>query len=151
MIEVWGVRPDLLLIFVLVLAERNGALAGLAAGFFGGLFQDATSVGIAGVMALAKCSIGFWAGRWLAYRDAALATWGWAGLMFGATVFQGALQGLFILQGSSYSYGSFLLASVLPTALFTAGVAYIWAISPFSGRGRPAVAPARIKARKKFR
>ncbi|TGK12505.1 rod shape-determining protein MreD [Leptospira fletcheri] len=39
-LEIWGNKPDFMVLFVLFFALRKGALAGLWIGFFGGLLSD---------------------------------------------------------------------------------------------------------------
>lgn len=54
---------DLVLVVVVYVALTSGPVAGLAAGTFGGLVQDALSSGILGMGGLTKTVVGFLAGR----------------------------------------------------------------------------------------
>jgi rod shape-determining protein MreD len=54
---------DLVLVAVVYLALVHGAAAGILAGTFGGLVQDALSSGILGIGGLAKTLVGFTVGR----------------------------------------------------------------------------------------
>lgn len=56
------VLVDFVLVAVIYAALRTGPVAGLLAGTFGGLIQDALSSGILGIGGLAKSTIGFVAG-----------------------------------------------------------------------------------------
>jgi rod shape-determining protein MreD len=70
-IGVGGIRPDLPLIAVVVLASRRGAATGAWAGFFIGLAQDLTNPAFLGLNALAKAVIGFGLGSMRQRFDAA--------------------------------------------------------------------------------
>ena len=54
---------DLVLVAVVYVALVHGAAAGILAGTFGGLVQDAVSSGILGIGGLAKTLVGFTVGR----------------------------------------------------------------------------------------
>jgi len=70
-IGVGGIRPDLPLIAVVLLASRRGAATGAWAGFFIGLGQDLTNPALLGLNALAKGCIGYGLGRLRERFDAA--------------------------------------------------------------------------------
>jgi len=57
-----GIKPDLILILVIVVALINGAGEGSVIGFFSGLLQDIFSVGLLGVNAFIKTIVGFLCG-----------------------------------------------------------------------------------------
>ncbi|MEE2877005.1 MAG: rod shape-determining protein MreD [Candidatus Neomarinimicrobiota bacterium] len=59
-----GLRPDFMLIFVIVVALRNGSLAGVVTGFSLGLVEDLFSAGsLMGLVPLTKSLTGFLIGR----------------------------------------------------------------------------------------
>ena len=59
-----GLRPDFMLIFVLIVSLRSGSLAGVAAGFSLGLMEDLLSAGsLLGLAPLTKSLTGFMVGR----------------------------------------------------------------------------------------
>jgi rod shape-determining protein MreD len=58
-IEVFGIRPDLLVAFVVYFGWMRGPVAGAIAGFGIGLMQDLDASGPLGVNALAKTVVGF--------------------------------------------------------------------------------------------
>jgi rod shape-determining protein MreD len=68
---VGGIRPDLPLIAVVLLASRRGAATGALAGFLIGLGQDLTNPAFLGLNALAKGCIGYGLGRLRERFDAA--------------------------------------------------------------------------------
>ena len=57
--EVAGIRPDLLVAFVVYLGWMRGPIAGTIGGFFVGLIQDLDASGPLGLNALAKTIVGF--------------------------------------------------------------------------------------------
>lgn len=58
-VTILGIKPDLILIVVVVFSLLKGAKEGTISGFTSGLLQDIFSVGILGINALAKTVIGF--------------------------------------------------------------------------------------------
>jgi rod shape-determining protein MreD len=56
--------PDLLLVTLVAVAMLRGAVAGAAAGFFGGLVLDTADLGTLGVTSLLLTLAGFWVGRY---------------------------------------------------------------------------------------
>jgi rod shape-determining protein MreD len=58
-ISIAGVRPDLLVAFVVYFAWMRGPVSGVAAGFSVGLLQDLDAPGPLGLNALAKTVVGF--------------------------------------------------------------------------------------------
>jgi rod shape-determining protein MreD len=58
-----AVAVDLVLVVVVYVALTSGPVAGVSAGTFGGLLQDALSPGILGMGGLTKTVVGFLAGR----------------------------------------------------------------------------------------
>jgi len=63
-IRIFGLIPDIVLVLVVFLGLRQGAVPGATAGFFIGLLQDAFAVYPFGAGALAKTLAGFICGRW---------------------------------------------------------------------------------------
>ena len=63
-IRIFGIVPDIILVLVVFLGLRQGAVTGATTGFFIGLLQDAFAVYPFGAGALAKTLIGFVCGRW---------------------------------------------------------------------------------------
>jgi rod shape-determining protein MreD len=57
-----GLKPDLILLVVLIFSLLNGAEEGTVSGFASGLLQDIFSTGLLGVNALVKTVIGFISG-----------------------------------------------------------------------------------------
>ena len=62
-IEVSNGHPDLLLVFVVVLALVRGPLVGAVAGFWAGLFLDVATFSTLGISSLLLTLAGYWSGR----------------------------------------------------------------------------------------
>ncbi len=60
---------DLVLVVVLAVAMKQGAVVGLWTGTVGGLLQDALSGGVVGVGGLAKTLVGYFVGRFASQFD----------------------------------------------------------------------------------
>lgn len=134
LLEIRSVRPDLLLIFVMVVTLTRGRYAGLAAGFLTGIAQDSISLGFLGVMALIKCSIGFWTGTWLEGRDTVLSPFGWLIVIIIAAFLQDILAGLFLLHGSYVNMLEYLLSRVIPASFYTGVFGFLWFLTPLGKR-----------------
>ncbi len=65
-INVW--RPDLILIVVLFIGYKYGALAATLSGFILGIFQDSLSASPIGISSFANCIAGFLAGSFREYK-----------------------------------------------------------------------------------
>jgi rod shape-determining protein MreD len=117
-IAIFGVRPDLPFIVVLLVALFEGSVGGAIAGFLAGLFVGLNSAGALGVSSLANTVVGFTVGA-MAER---LERHGWitrALVALIATTFRDQLE---ILLQTRDVAGSFaiLLRSSLPGGLYTA-------------------------------
>ncbi len=124
----WGVVPDVVLLFVAVVAIKRGRLAGAVAGFTAGLLMDLlTNPQMFGLNALVKTGMGFVVGLFrsdqgentrIAVPQAFL-----GGLVV-ATVQNGLVTILLALDQSTRT--PFLIAGVwLGGALYTAVVAFV--------------------------
>ena len=61
-VTILGLKPDLIMVVVVVFSLRNGEKEGTISGFASGLLQDIFSTGLLGINALAKTVIGFTCG-----------------------------------------------------------------------------------------
>lgn len=145
LIEINGVKPDLLLVFVISIAIRRGSYAGLAAGFTAGLAQDVISLGFLGVMALVKSSVAFWSGKWTEKRDSSLKPVGWFMLITVAAIVQDGAASLFLLQGSSIGLIDYLIFNIVPASLYTGVLGLLWSLAPIGGRKSERLVPVRSK------
>ena len=65
-INVW--RPDLIIIIVLFIGYKYGALTATLSGFVLGIFQDSLSASPIGISSFANCIVGFLAGSFREYK-----------------------------------------------------------------------------------
>jgi len=63
-IDILGGHPDLLLVTLVMVALRRGAIFGAAAGFAAGLLYDMGTFGTLGFNALLYTLVGYWIGRY---------------------------------------------------------------------------------------
>ena len=59
LVTILGVKPDLIMVVVVVFSLRKGEKEGIISGFTSGLLQDIFSTGLLGINALAKTVVGF--------------------------------------------------------------------------------------------
>lgn len=127
-----GWSPDLLLIYVLLFASRNGKNAGLLIGLFAGLLQDITGGVTLGLMALVKSNLGFWFGFWIEKKAIEISPWLLSFIVFVSLLLQDIWTALFALQGSEIGFGIHILGQIIPTGVYSAFIAFLVAI--FTGR-----------------
>ncbi len=135
-IGIAGIRPDLPLVAVTLIALGRGGTAGVVAGFLVGLAQDLTNPGFLGLNALAKCLLGYTAGTLRVRFDAGTA-WTYGALVAVATLAHDLVY-LTIYTRLVLSEMFLSLATrTLPTALYTAvaGAFVAVATGALSGRG----------------
>lgn len=65
-INIW--RPDLLVIIVIFIGYKYGAISATLAGFILGIFQDSLSASPVGISSFANCIVGFLAGSIREYK-----------------------------------------------------------------------------------
>lgn len=63
-IDLWGGRPDVLLLVVVAVALLRGTVPGALAGFLGGLVIDLATLETLGVTSLLLTLAGYWTGRY---------------------------------------------------------------------------------------
>lgn len=120
-----GVTPDLLLIFVIVIALREGQIPGTIAGFIIGLIADIVTGDFLGLGALTKTIAGFTAGYF--YNEAnplqQLSTSTFLIVMAVAGIVHNIIHYGFLLQGLPVSVSEiffmFIIGSTLYTVLFS--------------------------------
>lgn len=151
LLEVFHVRPDLILIYCLLVTLRHGRIAGLATGFLLGLALDFLSLGYLGVYALCKSSLSFWTGVCLDNRVGSVALGWWLFILAVASVLQGLAVGILAPQGLDPVLGAFILQIVLPGTLYTSIAGLLWAVAPMGARSRGPLAPAATRGRRSLR
>ncbi|MBM42189.1 MAG: rod shape-determining protein MreD [Acidobacteria bacterium] len=101
---------DLVLVVVLGVAMRQGAVAGLWTGTVGGLLQDALSGGVVGVGGLAKTLVGYFVGRFASQFDVDRL---WQQVMvffFGSLLHAGVFVGIYSLLSDAAMLSSYAAA-----------------------------------------
>ncbi|MDR1626115.1 MAG: rod shape-determining protein MreD [Spirochaetia bacterium] len=119
-----GVIPDLSLIAVVFIANRNGTVAGQTVGFAGGLVEDFLSLSPLGFHALLKTLVGFLAG--MSFGIIFIGSFFMPMLMVGAaSVLKNVLAALVMALTSDPAAGSFFsLQTLIETG-------YNMVLSPF--------------------
>lgn len=119
--EIAGIRPDLLVAFVVYLGWMRGPIAGTTAGFIVGLVQDLDAPGPLGLNALCKSIVGFLVAKagFRVHRSN-------IGVRF-AFFFVAMLihDAIYFAVTTAGDVGAFLLQMVriaLPSALYTSGI-----------------------------
>jgi rod shape-determining protein MreD len=118
--------PDILLVWIVYIAIREGQIAGMTAGFLLGLVVDLLSGpdGMTGVSALAKTVAGFLAGYFY-NENKTLQTLG--GYQFIVAIgivslVHNVIYFLIFLQGTDMSWWRMILVYGVPTMLYTAAI-----------------------------
>jgi rod shape-determining protein MreD len=132
-----GIRPDLPLVAVVLLAYARGSIAGTLAGFFIGLAQDLTNPGFLGLNALCKAVLGYAVGSLRLQLDTGILPMR-AAVLFGSVLAHDLLYLTILtrLELSELLLG--LVARSLPTALYTALVG-MWAVGAAGSLARRGV------------
>jgi rod shape-determining protein MreD len=123
------VAPDLLLIWVVYLALREGQNAGTTAGFFIGLLFDLISGkdGVLGLAALCKTLAGFVAGYFYNENKILQILGGYQFILVVtvASIVHNVLYFIVFLQGSEVGWLDAVVLYGLPTTLYTAALALL--------------------------
>lgn len=126
LVSVENVTPDLLVIFVVFIALRDGQFTGLIAGFVAGLLFDVISSDIMGTNALSKMMAAFVAGYFfdeqLTVHDA-IGSFRFLGVVALAAVVHNVIYYFFYVQPTELSFWSFFGRNGIASALYTTVVA----------------------------
>ncbi len=133
LIKIGAAIPDLLLIFVLMMARRN-SIYGVVSGFLVGLAQDLLTAKYFGIYALIKCTIGFWVGWYLMKKQTSVSISFWILIILSASIFQYLFYSIFFLQGSDIDFGAYLYQYSLPAIIYTSVAGVLWVIRPSKSR-----------------
>jgi len=130
LITLFNVKPDLVIIFVVARALRDGATGGVLWGFGLGLLLDALSGGLMGLGSLAYSLAGFISGRIGADRIPSQSHFFVSLLLSSVLAF-----GLFLYFGQPWKETGILsplLRQYLPGVFYTLFLGVLWVISPFT-------------------
>jgi rod shape-determining protein MreD len=124
LISIQGVRPDLLLIFVIYWGSRRISYQGVLLGFIAGFFQDITTGGVLGIYTLSKTIACIVAGLFPRSRhDVNLLIL--TVTLFVTAIVQHLISGIFLYRGSEAGWFVLLLRYGIPTAFYTAILGFI--------------------------
>jgi len=134
-LSIFGVRPDITVLIVVLLGLRRGPSAGTLIGFFLGLFQDLLAPSTLGMNMLAKSVLGYLSGR--LGQNLALSGLAFYAPLFAVAVLVHDLLYLMVYTKlDPYRILRIFLVESLPTALFTAIVGvFLLAVSMVLGGG----------------
>lgn len=149
LLQLFGVRPDFTLIYILLVTLKHGRKFGLIIGFVLGWILDFLSLGTIGVNALILSSLAFWIGISLDNRVGSVALGWWIFLLAAASMLQGAITGFLTPQGGSFII--YFFRFVLPGTLYTLFAGLLWAIAPMGTRSRGPLAPASNRGRRNYK
>ena len=122
-INVW--RPDLIIIVILFIGYKYGALTATLMGFILGVFQDSLSASSIGISSFANCIVGFFAGSIREYKMK-------SNIAYLITILLLLLHGLLfyliyhIKSETTYTY--LIFTRVFPNTIYTF---IIWLISSY--------------------
>lgn len=121
-IAIAGVRPDLPLLIVVVVALRGGPAAGAIAGFAAGLFVDLNSTHVLGATSLANAALAWILGSWSdrLVRDSLVTR---AGVAFVGTVLRDVALAVFLVPSGVAGAARHFFVAALPGGLYTAVLA----------------------------
>jgi rod shape-determining protein MreD len=121
-LSLWGIRPDLFLLFVFLVSQRVSPEAATVLGFLIGLCQDGLSGGPLGLHAFSDSLLGFLAARLShqMYTDKPLALF-WL-LLAGSAAAGSITLGLLTFFLGPWLLPPALLRVIAPEALYTAAV-----------------------------
>jgi rod shape-determining protein MreD len=126
-IAIAGVTPDIVLIYVIVVALREGQVRGTVWGFAIGLAGDVLTGSFLGLGALTKTAAGFVAGYF--YNEASpeqpLATYTFLIVVATAGLMHNLLYYLFALQGLSVPLSTIIFKYVAGSTVYTLLVALV--------------------------
>lgn len=125
-IAIGSITPDLLLIWIVALAIRDGQMTATTAGFFLGLAMDLLSGpdGMLGLSALTKTSAGFFAGYF--YNEnkihQSLGTYRFILMLAVVALVHNLIYFIIFLQGSGIRWWGAVLEYGIPATVYTAVV-----------------------------
>jgi len=107
--SIYGIKPDLVLIFVCFVSLREGGICGTIYGFVGGIIQDLFSNGLLGASAFAKSLWGYLIGKSIKRLDTTSVV-AQLTLVFFFSIFDGSLICILNWAFLSFSFfkGSFV-------------------------------------------
>jgi rod shape-determining protein MreD len=128
-LAIYSIVPDILLIWIVYLAIKEGQLAGMVTGFLIGLTFDLLSGpdGMLGLSALTKTFAGFLAGYFYNENKTFQTLGGYQFLLAVGfvTLMHHAIYFLIFLQGTDIGWGRTILLYSIPDTLYTTAVSLL--------------------------
>ncbi len=124
-IQIKGIGPDLLMVFLVDWTLRDGRSSGIVYGFVGGLFQDLISGGVTGVSALACSAAGFVAGSFPASRGRQTLPFSLVVLTV-TTLVQRLIFWMAVSRGGASGFIPLFLRYGLPSVFYTLAVGVLY-------------------------
>ena len=139
MISLRGITPDLLLIFIVTLAVREGQVYVLPWGFFLGLVLDLSTGTVIGLSAFSKTVAAFTAGYFYSENKIVmtLATYRFLLLVFFTAFVHNAVYFVIFTMGGDIGFFGAVFGVGLASALFTTTVAILPMLVTARGRISP--------------
>jgi rod shape-determining protein MreD len=136
MLSLKGIAPDLLLIFIVYLAVREGQMYVLPWGFALGLVLDLSTGTVIGLSALSKSAAAFTAGYFYSDNKIAmtLSTYRFLLLVFFTAAVHNAIYFAIFTMGSDIGFFNAVFGLGLASALFTTTVAVLPMLVAARGR-----------------
>ncbi len=127
MVSLKGITPDLLLIFIVYLAVKEGQMYALPWGFFLGLVLDLSTGTVIGLSALSKTVAAFTAGYFYSENKITmtLATYRFLLLVFFTAFIHNAIYFVIFTMGGDIGFLGAVFGVGLASALFTTTVAIL--------------------------
>ncbi len=127
MVSLRGITPDLLLIFIVYVAVKEGQMTALPWGFFLGLILDLTTGTVIGLSALSKTIAAFTAGYFFAENKIVmtLATYRFLLLVFLTAFVHNAVYFVIFTMGGDIGFLGAVFGVGLASALFTTTIAIL--------------------------
>jgi len=151
LLQLFGVRPDFILIYTLLITLRHGRKTGLIVGFVFGLILDLLSLGPIGVNAFVNSSLAFWIGIWVDDRVGSVAVGWWLFILATAATIHGLAVNILSPQIQSPDLFAHFFRFVLPGTFYTLVAGSLWAMAPMGARSRGPLAPAHTRGRRIYK
>jgi rod shape-determining protein MreD len=128
-LSIAGIVPDILVVWIVYIAIREGQIAGTTAGFFIGLVMNLLGMteSMLGLAALAKTIAGFTAGYFYNENKTynTLGGYQFIVIVAVASLVHNILYFIIFLQGSELSWMQSVLSYGIPTTAYTAAIALL--------------------------
>ena len=122
-INIW--RPDLIVIIVIFIGYKYGAISATLAGFILGIFQDSLSASPVGISSFANCIVGFLAGSIREYKFKSNTAYLFTIILL---LFHGLMFYLIYHVKTEASYTYLIFTRVFPNTIYTF---MIWLVASY--------------------